>query len=65
MPSGIFYPFVHNDTFADLIEICMKINGEFRERDNTVSLFKNPTILMKTLKMSLRICNAINNIKYK
>lgn len=59
------YPFIHNDTFDDIVDIFMRINSKFRERDNTVSLYKNPTIVMKTGKMSSRVCSAINNIKYK
>lgn len=59
------YPFIHNDTFDDIVDIFMRINSKFREMDKTVSLYKNPTIVMKTGKMSSRVCNAINNIKYK
>lgn len=57
------FPCIHNDDFMDFIDFFTEINREFRKRDNSISSTKNPTMVMKTSRLSFRIVKKIVNFK--
>lgn len=57
------FPCIANDDFEDMIEFFMETNSEFRKRDNTINSIRNPSMIHKTSRVSLRIIEKIFNLQ--
>ena len=57
------FPCIANDDFEDMLEFFMETNSEFRKRDNTINSIRNPSMIHKTSRVSLRIIEKIFNLQ--